>query len=104
MENLGAAEPTVLAPVSRGQKSANSWPAGAPIAKRTLIYEGRRYRLRIYGKGRHGQRRYVAMAKVDGRLIQAPSASDESRAQAEFIKLIDPAIETVRDTRGRMLA
>jgi hypothetical protein len=80
----------------------SAWPAGRPIAKRTLTYEGRKYRLRIYGKGPHGsRRRYVAMAKVDDRLIQGALATDESRAQAEFIKLIDPTVEVVN---GRRLA
>jgi hypothetical protein len=103
-QNLGMAEAAVLTPISRGQDGGLSWPAGAPIAKRTLIYEGRKYRLRIYGKGRHGKRRYIAMAKVDGRLIQAPDASDESRAQAGFIKLIDPEVDIVRDIRGTVLS
>lgn len=103
-QNLDRVDSAVSTPISRGQNEGLSWPAGAPIAKRTLTYEGRKYRLRIYSKGRHGKRSYIAMAKVDGRLIQAPPASDESRAQAEFIKLIDPEVEVVRDTRGRVLA
>jgi hypothetical protein len=104
MDNLSGAESSVPTPLSRGQNEGLSWPAGRPIAKRALTYSGRRYRLHIHGAGRHGKRRYIAMAKVDGRLIQAPAASDESRAQAEFIKLIDPEVEIVRDTRGRVLA
>src|SRR5271163_4303446 len=100
MNDVGGAESAVPTPLSRGQNEGLSWPAGRPIAKRTLTYEGRKYWLRIYGNGRHGKRRYIAMAKVDGRLIQAPAASDESRAQAEFIKLIDPTVETVNDTKG----
>ncbi len=104
MDDMGMAESTVSTPLSRGQNEGFSWPAGRPIAKRTLIYEGRKYRLRIYGEGRHGKRRYIAMAKVDDRLIRAPAASDESRAQAELIKLLDPTVETVNDTKGNRLA
>lgn len=87
-----------------GQGVAVSWPGSSPIAKRTLTHDGVKYRVRIYGKGRHGQRRYIAMAKVDGKLVVAPAATDEARAQAEFIKLVDPEVEFVRDTRGRVLA
>ena len=102
--NQGVSEASI--PSKSGQSAGISWPSGRPIAKRTLTYEGRKYRLRIYGKGPHGsRRRYVAIAMVDGRLIQQGAlATDESRAQAEFIKLIDPEVEMVRDTRWQVLA
>ena len=95
-----------LHPPKSGQSDGlSAWSTGRPIAKRMLTYEGRKYRVRIYGKGPHGsRRRYVAMAKVDGRLIQGALATDESRAQAEFIKATDPQIEVVRDRLGLRLA
>lgn len=105
MENLAKGERDAPTPPKIGQGATlSSWLAGRAIAKRTLTHEGVKYRLRTYGEGRRGQRRYIAMAKVDGRLVMAPAATDEARAQAEFIKLVDPEVEVVRDVRGRVLA
>ena len=64
------------------------------VRRVSLTHAGVTYRLKIYPLGRFRRdRRYVAMAKVGKRLFRTAPARNESLAQAEFIRLVDPDVE-----------
>ena len=87
-------------PPFSGVSDAISWPVSRAFRPLTLKHNGSEYRVRIFQCGR----RYTAMAKVRGRLVDSVEASSEMTALAHLIKRLDPAAGTIRDRDGKVLA